>query len=105
VFLCLEEVTGRCLGEHCRQQYLRLPRLQLTDLEYRRVADILQSYLVDKRSIVKTFAMQGLADLTGQCPFLHPTVIDLIRTHARTGIPAVRARGRKLLQKLEHQDT
>jgi len=82
-----------------------LPRLQLTDSECHRVADILQSYLADKSSIVKTFAMQGLVDLTGQCASLHPSVIDLIRTLTRTGTPAMRARGRKLLQKLEHQDT
>lgn len=80
-----------------------LPRLQLTDSECRRVADILQSYLEDKSSIVKTFAMQGLADLTSQCASLSPTVIDLIRTLTRTGTPAMRARGRKLLQKLEHK--
>ena len=82
-----------------------LPRLQLTDSECRRVADILQSYLADKSSIVRTFAMQGLVDLTGQCSSLHPTVTDLIRTFTRTGTPAMRARGRKLLQKLEHRDT
>jgi hypothetical protein len=80
-----------------------LPRLQLTASECRRVA-ILQSYLADKSSIVKTFAMQGLIDLTGQCASSRPTVIDLIRTLTRTGTPAMRARGRKLLQKLEHQD-
>ncbi len=80
-----------------------LPRLQLTDSECCRVADILQSYLADKSSIVKTFAMQGLADLTSQCASLHPVVTGLIRTLTRTGTPAMRARGRKLLQKLEHK--
>ena len=38
-----------------------LPRLPLTQSECRRVADVLQSWLEDRSSIVKTFAMQGLA--------------------------------------------
>jgi hypothetical protein len=103
-------LLGSLLAETTQQEMkwhlaVVLPRLQLTDSECRRVADILQSYLADKSSIVKTFAMQGLVDLTGQCASLHRGVIDLIRTLTRTGTPAMRARGRKLLQKLEHQDT
>jgi len=80
-----------------------LPRLHLTGSECRRVAQILHSYLEDRSSIVKTFAMQGLADLTNQYPSLGPTVLELIRVLTRTGTPAMRARGRKLLQKLESQ--
>ena len=81
-----------------------LPRLLLTNSECRRVAEILQSYLEDRSSIVRTFAMQGLADLTDQYASLRPTIIDLIRSLTRTGTPAMRARGRKLLQKLERQN-
>jgi hypothetical protein len=82
-----------------------VPRLQLTDADCRRVAEILQSYLQDKSSIVKTCAMQGLADLTDRYASLRATVIDLIRELTRTGTPAMRARGRKLLLTLERQDS
>ncbi len=80
---------------------LVLPRLPLTQSECRRVADVLQSWLEDRSSIVKTFAMQGLADLTTQCASLRSPVVEMIRVHTRSGTPAMRARGRKLLQTLE----
>ena len=80
---------------------LVLPRLLLTQSECRRVAEVLQAYLEDRSSIVKTFAMQGLADLTTQCASLRSPVVEMIRVHTRSGTPAMRARGRKLLQTLE----
>lgn len=94
------------LGETAQQEVrwhlaVILPRLQLTTRESVRVANILRSYLDDRSSIVKTFAMQGLADLTVQHPELRPSIIDLLRSLAITGTPAMRARGRKLLQKLD----
>ncbi len=105
----LESHTAPLLGllAETTQQEVRwhlaviLPRLSLTGTECRRTADVLQSYLADKSSIVKTCAMQGLTDLTEKCPPLLPTVTDLIRNLARSGTPAMRARGRKLLAKLE----
>jgi hypothetical protein len=80
---------------------LIVPRLQLTIPECRRAANTLQSYLEDQSSIVKTCAMQGLADLTRQDSSLLPMVLDLLRIHSRSGTPAMRARGRKLLPRLE----
>jgi hypothetical protein len=41
-----------------------VPRLSLTALEVRRAAQVLQTYLEDKSSIVKTAALRGLTDLT-----------------------------------------
>ena len=78
-----------------------LPRLTLTISECRRVAAILRTCLEDKSSIVKTCAMQGLAELTRQDASLLPEVLDLLRILARSGTPAMRARGRILLRKLE----
>ena len=78
-----------------------LPRLTLTISECRRVAEILRSYLEDQSSIVKTCALQGLADLTRQNASLLPEVIDLLQIHSRSGTPAMRARCRILLRKLE----
>ncbi len=76
-------------------------RLTFTVPECRRVAEILLSYLDDKSSIVKTCALQGLADLTHQDPSLLSEVVDLLRIHSRSGTPAMRARGRMLLKQLE----
>jgi hypothetical protein len=81
-----------------------IPRLKLTIPECRRVADTLQSWLEDASSIVKTCALQGLADLTRQDPSLQPVVLDLLRIHSRSGTPAMRARGRMLLRQLEDSD-
>lgn len=78
-----------------------VPRLSLTASQCRRVAEILHSYLEDRSSIVKTLALQGLADLARQDGSLLPEVIDLLRIHSRSGTPAMRARGRMLLKQLE----
>ena len=80
-----------------------VPRLQLTVSERGRVVKLLQIYLGDRSSIVKTFAMQGLADLALQDPALQPIVTELIRSLARTGTPAMHARGRKILRQLEQR--
>jgi hypothetical protein len=76
-------------------------RLTLTVPECKRVAETLLSYLDDKSSIVKTCALQGLADLTKQDASLLPEVIDQLNIHSRSGTPAMRARGRMLLKQLE----
>lgn len=90
-----------------RQKELRwhlavmVPRLRLKASECRLVSEILVSYLEDTSSIVKVFALQGLADLTRQSPNLRPMVVDLLRVSARTGTAAMRARARRLLQQME----
>jgi hypothetical protein len=78
-----------------------IPRLELTRSDCRRVAGILRQYLADRSSIVKTSAMQGLADLLSQNQSLRPTVLELLRSLSRTGTPAMRARGRILLRRLD----
>lgn len=78
-----------------------VPRLALTVPECKRVAETLLSYLEDRSSIVKTCALQGLADLTRQNASLLPEVVDLLNIHSRSGTPAMRARGRMLLKQLE----
>jgi hypothetical protein len=80
---------------------LMAPRLPLTALERRRVVALLNSYLDDRSSIVKTFAMQALADLASADASLRPSVTELLRQLTRSGTPAMKARGRKLLARLE----
>jgi len=82
-----------------------IPRMELTLAECERVAGILQSYLDDPSSIVKTCALQGLADLARQDASLAPEVIDLLRIHSRSGTPAMRARGRMLLKQIASTPT
>ena len=82
---------------------LTIPRLRLSPPECRFVADSLKSYLEDHSSIVKTFALQGLSDLTAQCEDLKPAVSDLIQLCIQTGSPAMRARGRILLRNMESE--
>ncbi len=57
---------------------LLIPRLKLTVPECRRVAELLQSWLDDPSSIVKTSALHGMADLTRQARELLPDVQDLL---------------------------
>lgn len=81
-----------------------IPRLTLTPSECQHFAHLLESYLEDRSSIVKTFAMQGLYDLTRQDHRLLGPVTDAIRALARSGTAAMRARGRHLLKLLESKD-
>jgi hypothetical protein len=80
---------------------LTIPRMELTVPECRRVASVLQTWLDDRSSIVKTAALHGLAELTLQDPASLPAALDLLRTTGRSGTPAMRARSRILLKKLE----
>lgn len=77
-----------------------LPRLRLTSAEKATAVRILMIYLEDKSSIVKTFSMQALADLAAQDERLLEQVAPLIERLARTGTPAMKSRGRKLLKQL-----
>ena len=80
---------------------LTLPRVKLTVAECRRVAGVLNGFLDDRSSIVKTAALHGLADLTRQDGSLRAGVEDLLRIAERAGTPAMRARSRILLKTLE----
>jgi hypothetical protein len=78
-----------------------IPRLALTLPEARRAAGTLYTFLEDRSSIVKTAALHGLADLTRHDPESLPAVLDLLRIHGRSGTPAMRARSRHLILRLD----
>lgn len=84
---------------------LMIPRLRLAAMERATAVDILFDYLRDRSSIVKTFAMDGLAKLAGQDSQLRIKVVPLIQELTDVGTPAMRARGRKLLQHLNRRLT
>jgi hypothetical protein len=77
-----------------------LPRLRLTKAERDRAVAILLDYLQDKSSIVRTFAMQGLADFALQDRKLRAQMVPILEHLTETGSAAMRARGRKLLAAL-----
>jgi len=78
-----------------------LPRLRLTPNERDHAVSILFDYLEVKSSIVKTFAMQALADFALHDPRLRKRVVPLLEFLTSNGTAAMRARGRKLLATLK----
>jgi hypothetical protein len=100
-----KELLG--LMAEAKEQELRwhlavmVPRLLLNAKERQVAISLLNHYLGDRSSIVKTFALQGLADLAQDVPSIRPRVIAMLRESARNGTPAMRARSRKLLFHLE----
>jgi hypothetical protein len=96
-----KELLG--LMAETKQQELRwhlaamIPRLRLNARERRLAVSVLNGYLQDRSSIVKTSALQALADLTDADLSLRATVIELLREATRNGTPAMKARSRKLL--------
>lgn len=82
---------------------LMIPRLELTPKERAVAVDILFDYLHDHSSIVKAWAMQSLSDLAGKDSSLHAKILPLLEELTEIGTPAMRARGRKILQHLNRQ--
>ena len=79
---------------------LMLPRLALTYSERARAMARLRSYLDDHSSIVKTFALQGLAELAVGDAALQDEMTELLQQVCRIGTPAMKARSRKLLKQI-----
>lgn len=95
------------LAARTEQQELRwhlaqmLPRLELSPKDRMMAAAILRRYLEDRSRIVKTFAMQGLFDLAMQDNRLLAPVRRVIVSLTKTGSPAMKSRGRKLLRQID----
>jgi len=64
------------------------------------VAEILTDYLEAKSSIVRTFALQGLAELAKDEPGVRPRVVEILHQAIRSGSAAMKARARKLLREI-----
>jgi len=77
-----------------------LPRLHLSPKEKASTVDILAVYLKDESRIVKTFALQALADLAAEDAALRVRVTRLAEVFIRSGSPAMRSRSRKILASL-----
>ena len=81
---------------------LMVPRLDLSGPERARAATALQRYLEERSSIVKTFALQGLAGLARQDASLRGTAKRILEESLRTGTAAMKVRARKLLKELQN---
>jgi hypothetical protein len=93
----MDDASEQELRWHLAQM---VPRLRLTSKERQRTAAALRRYLQDHSSIVKTCALQALADLAIQDESLRPEVSDLLQKAMQEGTPAMKARSRKLLKQL-----
>lgn len=80
-----------------------LPRLNLTSRQRNEVYKLMRSFLQDESRIVKTFAMQALADIALQDHAYLAEVRKLIQRLSRQGSPAMQSRGKKLLLVLNRQ--
>jgi hypothetical protein len=76
------------------------PRLKVSSEERTAMVEILLDYLHDRSKIVKTFSMEALAALAEEEASIRSRVIALLGELTRTGSPAMKSRGRKLLQRL-----
>ena len=100
-----KELLG--LMTEATQQELRwhlavmVPRLLLSNREREVAISNLNRYLKDRSSIVKTYALQGLADLARDDSRLRLHVIELLKGATRNGTAAMKARSRKLLAVLK----
>lgn len=77
-----------------------VPRLLLNAKERQAAVSLLEGYLEDRSSIVKTFALQGLADMAEADSSFREKVVEILGEAARKGTPAMKARSRKLLIRL-----
>jgi hypothetical protein len=74
-----------------------IPRLPLSQQERVRATAVLEGFLGDRSSIVRTLALQALAELSRGNPEMEADLMDLLERAVRTGTPAMNARSRKLL--------
>ena len=90
----LEKASEQELRWHLAQM---VPRLPLARKDRVRAASALQHYLTDRSSIVKTCALQALAEVAAKEESLRPEIEALLRHSLKTGTPAMKARARRLL--------
>ena len=96
----LDETAQQELRWHLAQM---IPRLRLSKKDRMRAASVFRFHLGNQSSIVKTNAMQAMADLASIDDELLPEVKKLLTTLTEVGTAAMRARGRKLLRQLERK--
>ena len=77
-----------------------IPRIEWNSAERKVILALLDEYLLDKSSIVRTFSMQALADIALRDSRLRKSITKRLEQLTETGTPAMKSRGKKLLVKL-----
>jgi HEAT repeat protein len=80
-----------------------IPRLTLTTAERRKMVGVFKRYLGDSSAVVRTSAMQAIADFALVDPSMRRTVLPVLRKLVDTGSAATRVRAGRLLQTLEQR--
>ena len=80
-----------------------IPRLELDADERRFAVARFKEYLEDRSSIVKTFALEGLWEISRSDPEARVDVIELLREATRSGTAAMKARSQEILAKTERE--
>ena len=99
----LREASGSVQQEVRWHMAQMLPRLPLTPRQIPDVFSLLRSYFRDRSVIVQVCALQAMFDLSLKDPSLRGPVRELVEASCRTGAPALRARGRKLISLLKEE--
>ncbi len=79
------------------------PRIAYSPNEENEIIKALKRYLTHKSKIVRVSAMESLANIAERNRSILNEVIEIIKMQKATGSPAIQARGRKLLQRLERK--
>ncbi|MEX2116628.1 MAG: hypothetical protein WEB37_07065 [Bacteroidota bacterium] len=77
-----------------------MSRIEWNSKERSALITLLEEYLRDRSSIVRTSAMQTLADLASQDKKLRGGIVKTLKELTATGTPAMKARGKRLLEGL-----
>jgi hypothetical protein len=97
----LAETTQIELRWHLAQM---IPRLQLTSRERQRAAESLRRYLDDRSSIVRTWSLNALAELSQHDATLRSETKQLLEEALHSGTAAMKARARHLLKLKQFKD-
>ena len=98
----LLDLIGQATDQEVRWHLCQIvPRLHLSKRELTKAIEALRTYLDDRSSIVKTFSLHAVAELSQRDPALRDDGLALVRKCCENGTPAMRARARKLLPTLE----
>ena len=98
----LLDIAARSQQQEIRWHLAQVfPRIKWKAEERKKIIDILMAYLEDKSKIVKTFSMQALAEFALSDPKLRLRIIYILENLVKTGSPAMKSRGGKLLVRLK----
>lgn len=97
ILVSIARINQQEVRWHIAQMMLRI---EWNAKERSALVVLLQEYLRDRSSIVRTSAMQALANLALQDKKLRGSIVKRLNELTATGTPAMKARGKKLLETL-----